>query len=118
MFQAVLKINKVLDTSYGDYVCKGTNKMGSKMTIVKLQPRGKPESPTHLRAVDIGYNYISIGFEEGFNGGYSNTEYVVQYQMQQTVGGRRSTFHYVDPCTNPCNITNLEQHSVYDVQVK
>ena len=115
MFQATLKVNRVSESSYGNYKCTGTNKMGPKSTIIKLQQRGKPESPSHLRAVDIGFNYITIGFDEGFNGGYPNTKFVIQYQKQNAPG---SPYRYMDPCSNPCNITHLEQHSIYEFKVK
>ena len=114
VFQGTLKINTVLGSSYGDYVCKGTNKMGSKRSIIKLLPRDKPERPSHIRALDIGYNFITIGFEEGFNGGFVDTDYVIQYKKQNSLNPK---YKECGP-RNPCNITNLEQHSVYSVKVK
>ena len=61
IYQGVLRINKVNQQSYGDYICKGGNSMGSKRTIIKLQPKGKPERPLNVRVINVGYNFITIG---------------------------------------------------------
>ena len=36
----------------------------NKRTVIKLTPKDKPERPRHVRAVAIGYNFITIGFEK------------------------------------------------------
>ena len=112
IYQGVLKIFKVQQSSYGDYKCKGTNKMGSKGTLIKLQPKGKPERPMNLNVKEVGYNYITIGFDKGFDGGYSNTKFAVQYQQQHF---KNPQYEDCGPLSI-CNITRLDQNTVYSLE--
>ena len=114
IYEGVLRINKVTDNSYGSYTCKGRNSMGDKRTIIKLQRKGKPEKPINVHAITIGYNFISVGFDPGFDGGYNNTSHSLEYRRYES-----SVPNYVDCFTNTfCNITDLEQHSQYYIKVK
>lgn len=114
VYEGVLRINKVTENSYGDYICKGINTMGAKRTIIKLQPKGKPEKPLNVRPINVGYNYITIGFDAGFDGGYNNTTHSLEYRKHDS-----SVPQYGDCSTrNYCNITGLEQHSQYYIKVK
>ena len=114
IYMGVLTINKVSESSYGNYICKGTNKMGAKRTIIKLQPKGKPGRPTNIRPVDISFDHITLAWDEGFNGGYNNTMYTIQLKKPG-----EPTPRYQD-CSlhNPCNITGLEQHTKYNIRVQ
>ena len=114
VFEGVLSIFTVTEGSYGDYICKATNKMGSKRTIIKLQPKGKPEQPMNVRPVYTSYNYITLAWDEGFNGGYSDTKFMVQYNML----GNSVPMYFDCHSRNPCNITRLEQHSQFAMRVK
>jgi len=60
IYEGELRINTVVETSYGDYICKGINSMGAKRTIIKLQPKGKPERPMNIQPVETGYNFITL----------------------------------------------------------
>jgi echinoid protein len=114
IYQGVLKIYKVQQSSYGDYKCKGRNKLGDKTTLIKLQPKGKPERPLNLNVKEAGYNYITIGFERGFDGGYKDTKFTVQYQQQHF---KHPLYEDCGPLSI-CNITRLEQNTVYSLRVK
>ena len=114
VYEGTLNIFTVTEGSYGDYICKATNKMGSKRTIIKLQPKGKPEQPTNVRPIYSSYNYITLSWDEGFNGGYSDTKFMVQYNML----GNSVPLYYDCSTRNPCNITRLEQHSQFSMRVK
>ena len=114
IYEGILRINKVVETSYGDYTCKGINANGAKRTIIKLQRKGKPEKPVDVRAINIGYNFITVGFEPGFDGGYNNTSHSLEYRRFES-----SVPNYVDCFTaTKCNITDLEQHSQYYIKIK
>lgn len=114
VYEGELRINSVAESSYGDYICKGVNGMGAKRTIIKLQPKGKPERPVNIVAVDTGFNFITLGWDEGFNGGYNDTMFTVQYRRQDDEMPRYEDCRH----KNPCNITGLEQHSQYFIKVK
>ena len=114
IYQGVLKIYKIQQSSYGDYKCKGRNKMGDKTTIIRLQQKGKPEMPMNLNVKEVGYNYITIGFSRGFDGGYRNTKFTVQYQQQHF---RNPLYADCGPLSI-CNITRLDQNTVYSFRVK
>lgn len=60
------------------------------------------------------YNFITLGWDDGFNGGYDNTKFTVEYRRQG-----ESLPRYTD-CknSNPCNVSGLEQHTQYYVRVK
>ena len=44
-----------------------------------LQPRGKPEKPQNVRPVASSYDFITLAWDEGFDGGY-DTFYTVQFK--------------------------------------
>ena len=88
--------------------------MGDKTTIIRLQQKGKPEMPMNLNVKEVGYNYITIGFSRGFDGGYSNTKFTVQYQQQHF---RNPLYADCGPLSI-CNITRLDQNTVYSFRVK
>eukprot|EP00096_Caligus_rogercresseyi_P007210 TRINITY_DN2500_c0_g1_i2.p1 TRINITY_DN2500_c0_g1~~TRINITY_DN2500_c0_g1_i2.p1 ORF type:complete len:1139 (+),score=219.87 TRINITY_DN2500_c0_g1_i2:255-3671(+) len=114
IYEGVLRIFPVTESNYGEYSCKGVNTMGAQKTIIKLQPTGKPEKSTNLRAVDQGFDYITLTWDEGFDGGYNDTMYIVQYRKK----GVDSAPKYEDCLSHPCNLTKVEQNSAYLVRVK
>ena len=112
--ESMLMIKSVSQSSYGDYGCRAMNKMGSKRTIIKLEPKGKPERPESLKATRTTYNTISLTWTPGFNGGFENTRYIVQYRHGNDLSPR---IHDCQQRTN-CNITRLDQNSPYLLKVK
>jgi len=114
IYEGVLTIERVEESSYDEYTCKAQNQMGAQRTIIRLQPKGKPEQPRNVRSLDKGFDTITLEWDEGFNGGYDKTTYNVEYKE---IGGGSSK--YAD-CRwrNPCNITGLEQHTTYQFKVK
>ena len=113
IYEGILKIERVEESTYGEYICKAQNAMGAQRTIIKLQPKGKPEQPVNVRAVSKGYDTIALAWDEGFNGGYDKTTYNVEYK--ELSGGSLS--HAI--CAKPaCNITGLSQHTSYLFKVR
>ena len=115
IYEGILKIERVDESTYGDYKCKASNAMGAQRTIIKLQPKGKPEQPSNVRAVYKGYDTIALAWDEGFNGGYDKTTYSVEYKQ---FGDRASVRHADCSWRNPCNITGLNQHTSYQFKVR
>ena len=105
-YEGLLIINRVSQSSYGDYVCRATNKMGVKRTIIKLQPKAKPERPDNLKSTMSTYDTITLSWQPGFDGGFTDTRYQVQYRH-----GNELQPHYFD-CegnTESCNITGKQK---------
>ncbi len=115
VYESTLKIFKVTEASYGEYTCGATNEIGPKKTKIWLEKKGKPEKPDNLRPVTTSYNFITLAWDEGFNGGYEDTKFTIEYRKQGGGGVPRYRDCGYD---NPCNITNLEQHTQYYVRVK
>lgn len=114
IYEGILNIAYVEQNSYDEYTCKAMNSQGVKKTIIRLQPKGKPEQPANVRSVVTGYDMIALQWDEGFNGGYEETTHNVEYKQ---IGG--SDTKYAD-CRwrNPCNITALDQYTTYQFKVK
>ena len=51
----------------------------SSWMIFITQPRGKPEKPQNARPVASSYDFITLAWDEGFDGGY-DTFYTVQFK--------------------------------------
>lgn len=113
VFSTSITIFDISSDDYGDYTCKGENSMGDHKTIIKLQPKSKPESPYDLEVISRGADNMEIGFVEGFNGGYSDTKYMAEIISKD---GSRMEFD----CQNniPCKIQNLEQQTIYNIRVR
>ncbi len=115
IYESTLAVFRVDQESYGDYTCRARNDIGPKKTKIRLQPKGKPEAPSNVRPVATGYNYVTLAWDEGFNGGFPETEYDIEYRRH----GATSSPRYQDcHVGNTCNITGLEQHTQYHVRVR
>ena len=114
VYESMLMIKSVTEASYGDYVCRAMNKMGSKRTIIKLQPKGKPERPENLKATLTSHSALSVNWAGGFNGGFANTKFIVQYRHGNELSPRTQDCGQ----KSVCNITGLQQNSPYLLKVK
>ena len=66
-----------------------------------------------MRPVASSYDFITLAWDEGFNGGY-DTFYTIQFRkFGENIPRYEDCGH-----KNPCNITKLEQHTQYQVRVK
>lgn len=130
VYQSTLKINNIREVDYGDYNCRVVNAQGSVTSHIRLQPKGAPERPTNITAMDIGPTHVALLWELGFDGGLPITKYFVSYR--RVAGGDEIVAPDCAPprgpagqwleldCrrSNPCNVTNLEQHQTYTFKVK
>ncbi len=114
IYEGVLRINRVSKSSYGDYICKARNNMGDKRTIIKLQPKSKPERPSNVRSIYTGFDMMTLEWDGGFNGGFDDTRYHIEYKKAGDFPPRYEECGF----NTVCNITGLDQHSVYLIKVK
>lgn len=75
------------------------------------------------RPVFVTYDAFTLTWDEGFNGGYNNTEFTVEYRQQRRHGNDVSTSmstprYYECLRRNPCNVTGLLPNTQYRVMVK
>ncbi|KAG5872503.1 hypothetical protein JTB14_030866 [Gonioctena quinquepunctata] len=129
VYTSILRISNIKKQDYGDYTCQVVNSLGTIETKIKLQSKGPPEKPTQLVALHDGPNFVTLGWEPGFNGGISNTKYFVSYKKVISendilvegcgAASRSGEWNEVDCHQNvPCNVTHLEQHQSYLFKVK
>ncbi|XP_072757325.1 contactin-2 isoform X2 [Anoplolepis gracilipes] len=129
-YTSVLKMTNIRESDYGDYTCRAANAQGSVTSTIRLQPKGAPERPTNITAMEIGPTYVALLWQLGFDGGLPITKYFVSYR--RVAGGDEIVAPDCAPprgpagqwleldCrrSNPCNVTNLEQHQTYTFKVK
>ena len=115
-YESTYTIWSVKTDSYGDYICKASNSMGSEETIVQLVKKGKPESPSKLRAIETGSDNIALAWRENFNGGMNNTSFKVSWARQSSSSQPRAERWCRDP--ERCLVEELEQHTTYILRVK
>ena len=116
-YESVFTIWSVKSDSYGDYVCKASNTMGSEDTIVTLVKKGKPESPSELRAKETGANNIILAWTENFNGGMNNTSFKLEWRRQGSGAGYAQE-KWCPGDNSLCLLDSLDQHTTYLVRVK
>lgn len=131
VYTSVLKISNIRDNDYGDYSCRAGNAQGSITTTIKLQPKGAPEQPINVRAMDVGPTHVTLIWDLGFDGGLPMTKYYIAYRKIQggddiiasdcapSQGTPTGIWQEID-CrrANPCNVSNLEQHQTYSFKVR
>ncbi|KAG7213943.1 hypothetical protein KM043_003140 [Ampulex compressa] len=136
VYTSVLKISNIRASDYGDYSCRAANAQGGTTSTIRLQPKGAPERPINITAMDVGPTHVALLWELGFDGGLPITKYFVSYRRVVGGPGAGAADELVAPdcalprgpagqwleldCrrSNPCNVTNLEQHQTYSFKVK
>ncbi|XP_015600681.1 hemicentin-1 isoform X2 [Cephus cinctus] len=130
VYTSVLKMTNIRASDYGVYNCRAANAQGSITTTIRLQEKGAPERPTNITPVDVGPTHVALLWQLGFDGGLPITKYFVSYR--RVAGGDEVVAPDCAPprgpagqwleldCrrSNPCNVTNLEQHQTYTFKVK
>ncbi|XP_076304804.1 contactin-2-like [Tachypleus tridentatus] len=114
VYVGLLTIKDIRESDYGDYTCQAWNKVGDdEKTIIKLVMKSAPDRPSMLDIVDVGFDRITLQWSEGFNGGFSNTEFLVTHTNLET-GHQRN-----ESCRshNPCQITGLQSKRAYTFKV-
>lgn len=113
IYVGTLFIRDLKEDDYGEYTCRVWNQIGGdKKTIVTLVKKGPPERPSELTA-DASSDRVNLMWLEGFNGGMSNTNFVVTYINTETNEERNESCH----SHNPCQILGLQSKTQYRFKV-
>jgi echinoid protein len=112
VYISTLFIHGVQEDDYGKYKCRATNSMGNSTATILLEQKGPPSTPKHIRAVDATEGSILLHWEAGFNGGYEDTKYLVQYSSDDDTIREASC-----PEIQNCNITGLKPQTKYVFRV-
>jgi len=132
IYTSVLQVSNLRETDYGDYSCRVINTLGDERSTIRLQPKGAPDHPENVTALDIGHNNVVLQWNIGFNGGVVSTKHHVSYKKvsvddnevdNDCFAAKRSSqperWQEFDCQTrNPCNVTNLDQHQGYLFKVR
>ncbi|OQR68202.1 hypothetical protein BIW11_13058 [Tropilaelaps mercedesae] len=112
VYTGLLSIAKIKEDDYGDYTCRAYNQVGQdKKTIIKLVKRSQPDKPTEVTGVDAHADRVTLAWTPGFNGGYRDTEYIVN--IIDPSGRERN-----ESCRQtPCTVIGLEPLSRYTFKV-
>lgn len=114
IFIGNLVINSVRNEDYGHYLCRSWNTVGDddEKTNIQLVKKSAPDAPSAVEATEVLSDSATLRWKEGFNGGYSNTEFIITYSLE---GGKWKN----ESCRtmNPCRITSLESRSEYVLKV-
>jgi len=128
IYTSVLQVSNLRETDYGDYSCRVVNTLGDERSTIRLQPKGAPDHPENVTALDIGHNNVVLQWNSGFNGGVVSTKHHVSYKKVSVDDNevdndcftvKRSSnqperWQEFDCQTrNPCNVTGLDQHQGY-----
>ncbi|XP_012265796.1 hemicentin-1 isoform X3 [Athalia rosae] len=130
VYTSILKMPDIRERDYGEYSCRVANGLGTITSTIRLQPKGAPEKPTNIKAIDMGPSHVALLWDPGFDGGLPNTKYFVSYR--RAAGGdevvapdcaapRGPAGQWLEfDCrsSNPCNVTSLDQHQTYSFKVK
>ncbi|XP_022658209.1 protein turtle homolog A-like isoform X3 [Varroa destructor] len=115
IYTGLLSIAKIKEEDYGDYTCRAYNQVGQdKKTIIKLVKKSQPDRPTDVTAMDIQSDRVTLVWKPGFNGGYRDTQFVVNF-----VDANNEQREKNESChqSNPCTVSGLEPLARYTFKV-
>lgn len=113
VYASVLTVRGITEADYGSYTCKGINTMGDHKTIIALQKKSRPESPTNLHIINLGTDYVELSWDESFDGGFPET---IFYAEAETADGK--SMSHDCQTQNPCVIQPLPQQTSFKLKVK
>ncbi|KAH8376829.1 hypothetical protein KR093_001534, partial [Drosophila rubida] len=144
VYISVLRIAHLQHSDYGEYTCRAVNQLDTIRTQIRLQPKGAPERPTALKAIEVAHNYAVLSWQPGFNGGLMSTKYTVSYRRVATpreqllsdcsghafapsyqvvsssaaqAAGAHEWIEFNCFRENPCKLAPLDQHQSYMFKV-
>ena len=122
-YESILEVRGVEEAAFGDYLCSASNVMGAATARLSLVKRGRPESPTEIRALEAEANHILLAWTENFDGGFPNrTQFRVQYRELGAAIGEAAEQNCPGGGggqeAGPCRLSSLRQHTTYIVRVR
>lgn len=131
IYTSVLKINRIGHQDYGEYLCRVGNSLDTIRAPIRLQPKGSPDKPMNLKAIESAPNSVTLGWDPGFDGGLTNTKFFVSYRKvaaphddqvlpdcESNVITNTDWMEFDCHQDRPCDITPLDQHQSYVFKVK
>lgn len=86
IWESTLTFTQAQESDYGDYMCvsanmdKQTNVISDSVQIfVTLSHKTAPEAPSQLEAIDATQDSITLQWLPGFDGGFAQNHFLVQY---------------------------------------
>ena len=114
LFESILSLNAVSQEDFDQiYECNAFNELGSSRIQIELVHLSRPDSPTELRSLAIGYSSVSVSWSPGFDGGLDQN-FVLQLN-ETTVELNSPNVIVKGPAL--INITNLNINSIYSIRV-
>ncbi|KAH8023593.1 hypothetical protein HPB51_014842 [Rhipicephalus microplus] len=87
-WRSTLSVERVESGDYGRYTCTARNELGSDWSRFTVLPRGKPEPPTAVRALNVSHSSVLLVWSPGFDGGLEQ-----QFRCAHKEARRRSGLH-------------------------
>ncbi|KAI1301839.1 Hemicentin-2 [Halotydeus destructor] len=114
IFVGSLTIKDAKADDYGDYTCRSWNSVrdDDEKTIIKLVKKSAPDAPSHVEAIEVMSDSVTIRWHEEFNGGFANTEFIINYAAEGDHWRNESC-----RALNPCRVTGLESQRDYHFRV-
>ena len=110
--QSELRLARVSEADYGEYVCQARNAEGERSTALRLQAKGRPEPPTEVHAAELGTSWALLDWTPGFDGGFRRTIHHVTLRDEED---KERAFDC--QMRRPCNVTSLQHRTTYRVRV-
>ncbi|XP_077564218.1 nephrin-like [Haemaphysalis longicornis] len=68
-WRSTLVVQRVGSADYGRYTCTARNELGSDWSRFAVRPRGRPDPPTAVRALNVSHTSALLIWSPGFDGG-------------------------------------------------
>ncbi|KAM7540999.1 hypothetical protein Aperf_G00000043090 [Anoplocephala perfoliata] len=118
-YVAVLHINGIHVTDFGQYTCKISTQSGEiDEFAIQVTGTGPPEVPFDLRLLNASATNLKIGWGQGFNGGYKQT-FTVRWKSDNPDDQYRyeDVVEVEDKGYVTFTIHNLKQNTQYEIAV-
>lgn len=93
IWESTLTFSQAQQSDYGEYMCvtanhdQQTNRISDSVQIlVNLSRKTSPDPPSQLEAVDASQDSITLQWLAGFDGGFAQNQFLVQYALDDGTG--------------------------------
>ncbi|XP_077524677.1 nephrin-like [Amblyomma americanum] len=96
-WRSTLVVERVDSGDYGRYTCTARNELGSDWSRFTVRPRGKPDPPTSVRALNVSHSSVLLVWSPGFDGGLEQ-----QFRVRsRRLGGGPGSVRYEHAASAP-----------------